>query len=86
MTTPTTLASNVDPAELAKFSALAHRWWDPEGEFKPLHEINPTIPEGFADVVAHCLEKDPAKRFQRGKDLANALRAVMRGERPMSAS
>lgn len=41
MTTPTTLASNVDPAELAKFSALAHRWWDPEGEFKPLHEINP---------------------------------------------
>ena len=33
--------SNVDPAELAKFSALAHRWWDPNGEFKPLHEINP---------------------------------------------
>ena len=34
-------ASNVDPAELAKFSALAHRWWDPESEFSPLHEINP---------------------------------------------
>jgi serine/threonine protein kinase len=50
--------------------------------FPPLHEINPTIPEGFADVVMHCLEKDPAKRFQRGKDLANALRAVMRGEKP----
>jgi 2-polyprenyl-6-hydroxyphenyl methylase/3-demethylubiquinone-9 3-methyltransferase len=32
---------NVDPAELAKFSALAHRWWDPESEFRPLHEINP---------------------------------------------
>ena len=32
---------NVDPAELAKFSALAHRWWDPESEFKPLHAINP---------------------------------------------
>jgi 2-polyprenyl-6-hydroxyphenyl methylase/3-demethylubiquinone-9 3-methyltransferase len=32
---------NVDPAELAKFSALAHRWWDPESEFKPLHRINP---------------------------------------------
>jgi 2-polyprenyl-6-hydroxyphenyl methylase/3-demethylubiquinone-9 3-methyltransferase len=32
---------NVDPRELEKFSALAHRWWDPEGEFKPLHEINP---------------------------------------------
>ena len=32
---------NADPAELAKFSALAHRWWDPESEFKPLHQINP---------------------------------------------
>ena len=32
---------NVDPAELAKFSALAHRWWDPTSEFKPLHDINP---------------------------------------------
>ena len=33
--------SNVDPLELEKFSQLAHRWWDPESEFKPLHEINP---------------------------------------------
>ncbi len=32
---------NADPAELAKFSALAHRWWDATGEFKPLHAINP---------------------------------------------
>ncbi|MES2353996.1 MAG: bifunctional 2-polyprenyl-6-hydroxyphenol methylase/3-demethylubiquinol 3-O-methyltransferase UbiG [Pseudomonadota bacterium] len=32
---------NADPAELQKFSALAHRWWDPESEFKPLHDINP---------------------------------------------
>ena len=32
---------NVDPGELAKFSALAHRWWDPTSEFRPLHEINP---------------------------------------------
>ncbi|TMG99968.1 MAG: bifunctional 2-polyprenyl-6-hydroxyphenol methylase/3-demethylubiquinol 3-O-methyltransferase UbiG [Betaproteobacteria bacterium] len=41
MTTSSTATPNVDPAELAKFSALAHRWWDPEGEFRPLHEINP---------------------------------------------
>lgn len=33
--------ANVDPAEVAKFSALAHRWWDKEGEFAPLHAINP---------------------------------------------
>ena len=32
---------NVDPAELEKFSQLASRWWDPQGEFRPLHEINP---------------------------------------------
>ncbi len=32
---------NVDAQELAKFSELAHRWWDPESEFRPLHEINP---------------------------------------------
>ncbi|MBU0751584.1 MAG: bifunctional 2-polyprenyl-6-hydroxyphenol methylase/3-demethylubiquinol 3-O-methyltransferase UbiG [Gammaproteobacteria bacterium] len=32
---------NADPHELAKFSELAHRWWDPNSEFKPLHDINP---------------------------------------------
>ena len=33
--------NNVDAQELAKFSDLAHRWWDPESEFRPLHQINP---------------------------------------------
>ena len=33
--------SNVDPIELEKFSQLAHKWWDPKSEFKPLHDINP---------------------------------------------
>lgn len=37
----TATPSNVDQAELAKFSDLAHRWWDPESEFRPLHQINP---------------------------------------------
>jgi 2-polyprenyl-6-hydroxyphenyl methylase/3-demethylubiquinone-9 3-methyltransferase len=36
-----TTTLNADPQELAKFSALAHRWWDAESEFRPLHEINP---------------------------------------------
>ena len=35
------MMSNVDPQELAKFSELAHRWWDPQSEFRPLHQINP---------------------------------------------
>ena len=33
--------TNVDPTEISKFEALANRWWDPESEFKPLHQINP---------------------------------------------
>ena len=35
------IQNNFDPAELAKFSDLAHRWWDKESEFRPLHQINP---------------------------------------------
>jgi len=35
------VSANADPAELAKFDQLAHRWWDPQGDFRPLHEINP---------------------------------------------
>ena len=37
----TTARDNVDPAELAKFDSFAARWWDTEGDFRPLHEINP---------------------------------------------
>ena len=53
MTSATTY-SNADPAELAKFSALAHRWWDPGSEFRPLHEINP-LRLGWIEDVAHGL-------------------------------
>jgi 2-polyprenyl-6-hydroxyphenyl methylase/3-demethylubiquinone-9 3-methyltransferase len=42
---------NADPQELAKFSQLAHRWWDPDSEFKPLHEINPLRLEW---IDRHC--------------------------------
>ncbi len=36
---------NIDQAEIAKFDALASRWWDPDGEFKPLHQMNPVRAE-----------------------------------------
>ena len=55
MTTATTNAANVDPAEIAKFSALAAKWWDPTSAFKPLHEINPLRLEwidGIAQLAA----------------------------------
>ncbi len=51
--------------------------------FPPLHEINPQIPEGYEEVVANCLQKDPTKRYQRARDLSTALRAVLRGEKPV---
>ncbi len=53
--------------------------------FPPLREINPQIPEGFEDIAGRCLAKDPTKRYQRARDLANALRAVIRGEKPVVA-
>lgn len=48
---------NADPAELAKFSDLAHRWWDPESEFRPLHQINP-LRLGWIDGLASLSGKN----------------------------
>ena len=47
---------NADPAELEKFSQLAHRWWDPTSEFRPLHEINPLRLE-WIDGIARLAGK-----------------------------
>lgn len=47
---------NADPAELAKFSDLAHRWWDPDSEFRPLHQINP-LRLGWIDGLASLAGK-----------------------------
>jgi 2-polyprenyl-6-hydroxyphenyl methylase/3-demethylubiquinone-9 3-methyltransferase len=56
MTTPTLPVRNADDAELAKFSDLAHKWWDLESEFKPLHEINP-LRLGFINEHAALADK-----------------------------
>ena len=47
---------NADELELQKFSALAHRWWDPNSEFKPLHDINP-LRLNYIDALAHLAGK-----------------------------
>jgi 2-polyprenyl-6-hydroxyphenyl methylase/3-demethylubiquinone-9 3-methyltransferase len=49
--------SNVDLLELDKFSQLAHKWWDPKSEFKPLHEINP-LRLNYIDSIAHISGKE----------------------------
>jgi 2-polyprenyl-6-hydroxyphenyl methylase / 3-demethylubiquinone-9 3-methyltransferase len=48
--------TNADPIELEKFSQLAHNWWDPTSEFKPLHEINP-LRLGYIDSIAQLAGK-----------------------------
>jgi 2-polyprenyl-6-hydroxyphenyl methylase/3-demethylubiquinone-9 3-methyltransferase len=48
----TSTASNVNPAETAKFDRLAARWWDPDGESRPLHDLNPVRLGYIADRVA----------------------------------
>ena len=57
MTTSANNDPNFDPGEVAKFNALAARWWDPEGEFKPLHDINPLR----LDFIAERTELDGCK-------------------------
>jgi len=56
----TTLPANHDPDEVAKFDALASRWWDPQGEFKPLHLMNPLrvqyIEQHAGLAGKHCLD------------------------------
>jgi len=47
---------NVDPHELRKFGDLAHHWWDPHAEFKPLHKLNP-VRVGWIDAHAHLAGK-----------------------------
>lgn len=64
--------SNVDAQELAKFSALAHRWWDPESEFRPLHQINPLRLE-WIDGLASLAGKSVVDVGCGGGILAEAM-------------
>jgi len=66
---------NADPQELAKFSDLAHRWWDPGSEFKPLHEINP-LRLGWIDKIASLTGKAAVDIGCGGGILAEAMAAL----------
>jgi 2-polyprenyl-6-hydroxyphenyl methylase/3-demethylubiquinone-9 3-methyltransferase len=66
---------NADPQELAKFSDLAHRWWDPTSEFKPLHQINP-LRLGWIDETAALNAKTVLDVGCGGGILAEAMAAL----------
>ena len=66
--------ANVDYAELQKFSDLAHRWWDPQSEFRPLHEINP-LRLGYIDGIANLPGKAVLDVGCGGGILAEAMAA-----------
>ena len=66
---------NADPQELAKFSELAHRWWDPTSEFKPLHEINP-LRLGWIDGIAGLKGKSVLDVGCGGGILTEAMAAL----------
>ena len=53
-----TQSSSIDPAEVAKFSALADEWWDPNGKFAPLHKFNPVRLSFIRDVAAAHFGRD----------------------------
>ena len=58
-------AATVDPAEIAKFEAMAAEWWDADGKFRPLHKLNPARLGYVRDIVAAHFARDPkgAKPF-----------------------
>ena len=85
---------NADPRELEKFGELAHRWWDPNSEFKPLHEINPLRLDWIDKAVGlsgkrvadigcggGILAESMARRGAQvtGIDLGKGKRMLMRG-------
>ena len=63
----------VDPAELAKFSEIAHRWWDPGSEFRPLHEINPLRLAWIVERAGGIAGKDALDVGCGGGILAEAM-------------
>jgi len=83
---------NVDPLELEKFSQLAHRWWDPGAEFKPLHDINP-LRLDYLDRVAGLAGKRVLDVGCGGGILTDAMAArgacvtgIDLGEKPLKVA
>ena len=61
--------STVDSTEVAKFNAMAEAWWDPHGDFKPLHILNPTRIAFIRDVATRHFEREPGEAPLEGLSL-----------------
>lgn len=57
--TPSTASSTASPDEIARFTAIAGAWWDPTGDFAPLHQINPVRLEFIRDHIARHFDRAP---------------------------
>ncbi|MBT3306682.1 MAG: bifunctional 2-polyprenyl-6-hydroxyphenol methylase/3-demethylubiquinol 3-O-methyltransferase UbiG [Alphaproteobacteria bacterium] len=57
--TSTTASSTASPDEIARFTAIADAWWDPVGDFAPLHRLNPLRLEFIRDHLCHHFDRDP---------------------------
>ncbi len=55
-----TAGATVDPAEIARFAAMAGEWWDPRGRFAPLHRMNPARLRLIRDAICRSFGRDPA--------------------------
>ena len=79
----------VDPAEVAKFEAMAAEWWDPEGKFKPLHMLNPgRLDYSTSQIAAELCERLLAGRapglhfFTQNRSVATReILAMLRDDR-----
>jgi 2-polyprenyl-6-hydroxyphenyl methylase/3-demethylubiquinone-9 3-methyltransferase len=72
MSDPTNIARNVDPAEIARFEATASRWWDPDGEMRPLHDLNP-VRLGYVERHAQLADRAAVDVGCGGGLLAEAM-------------
>src|SRR3954469_17928504 len=62
MTDTTSPSWSIDPADVARFSAIAAEWWDPRGKFAPLHKFNPVRLSFIRDQALYRFKRDPKDR------------------------
>jgi 2-polyprenyl-6-hydroxyphenyl methylase/3-demethylubiquinone-9 3-methyltransferase len=63
-------AASIDPAEIARFSAMAAEWWDPQGKFRPLHKFNPVRLGFIRDRIAAHFRRDSVSASENSGPLA----------------